>query len=214
MLNVTDTTLLTELVVGVKPTDLCTYIAADLVVDGAITTLEQTIINRMILGDVDVACEECLNTPGDALQVCGDLTGDDMVDNADITALNSIIADLGGGTPISACAWWAADVDGNGWMDLHVPNYCQPDLFYDNEGGTFTERAVEFGLADPWRGLESIFFDMDRDGDMDLYVSNDKKDGQNTTMHNRLYENRDGVLVDVSVGSPPPSYSSTTRRPA
>jgi len=95
----------------------------------------------------------------------------------------------------------AADVDGNGWMDLHVPNYGQPDLFYDNEGGTFTERAVEFGLADPWRGLESIFFDMDRDGDMDLYVSNDKKDGQNTTMHNRLYENRDGVLVDVSVGS-------------
>jgi len=95
----------------------------------------------------------------------------------------------------------AADVDGNGWLDLHVPNYGQPDLFYDNEGGIFTERAAELGLADLWRGLESAFFDMDRDGDMDLYVSNDKKDAQNTAMHNRLYENQGGVLVDVSAGS-------------
>jgi hypothetical protein len=103
------------------------------------------------------------------------------------------------------------DFDGDGWLDIHVPNYTTPseqeagDFLYRNLGnGAFEEIAGDVGfegLDDPWRGFQSVFFDMDWDGDADLYVSNDKKIFSETTMHNRLYENVGGTLVDISDGS-------------
>ncbi len=94
------------------------------------------------------------------------------------------------------------DYDGDGWLDIHVPNYNLPDFLYHNLGtGAFEEVAVAAGVADPWRGWQSVFFDMDWDGDLDLYVSNDKKVALETSMHNRLYENVGGVFNDISAAS-------------
>ena len=42
----------------------------------------------------------------------------------------------------------------------------------DGEGVTFTEKAAELGLADANRAITSTFFDYDRDGDLDVYISN------------------------------------------
>lgn len=99
------------------------------------------------------------------------------------------------------------DYDGDGWLDLYVPNYTStqntaPDRLYHNLGnGTFLDVAGSLGVADPWRGWQAVFFDMDFDGDADLYVSNDKKVSTETTMRNRLYENIGGTFSDISASS-------------
>jgi len=96
----------------------------------------------------------------------------------------------------------AGDVNGDGWLDLHVSNYGDADYYYENQGGAaFTELGASLGLNSSWRALQSVFFDMDRDGDADLYVSVDKKDPDEVVQHNLLFENVNGVLVDVSSGS-------------
>ncbi|MFQ5501927.1 MAG: FG-GAP-like repeat-containing protein [Phycisphaerae bacterium] len=114
------------------------------------------------------------------------------------------VADIGRGTGATV-----GDYDGDGWLDIYVPNYGvdlmgQPDedlLFHNLGNGTFTDVASALGVADPWRGWQAVFFDMDWDGDVDLYVSNDKKVPSELTMHNRLYENIGGTFSDISASS-------------
>ncbi|MAB80251.1 MAG: hypothetical protein CMJ89_12935 [Planctomycetes bacterium] len=101
--------------------------------------------------------------------------------------------------PSNGCC--AGDVDGDGWQDLHVPNYGTPDRFYHNLGGDFEEVGTAWGLDDRSRGYQSVLFDLDRDGDLDLYVSNDKKIPLETEVRNHLYENVGGTLIDISAGS-------------
>ena len=46
-----------------------------------------------------------------------------------------------------------------------------PNLLYINNGDlTFTESAKEYGLADKGESIQSIFFDYDLDGDLDMYL--------------------------------------------
>lgn len=76
-----------------------------------------------------------------------------------------------------------ADVNGDGWMDIYV---CQagytlyPDrkdrenmLLINNQDGTFTEMAAEYGINDDNESTSAAFFDYDGDGDLDLYVLNE-----------------------------------------
>lgn len=77
-----------------------------------------------------------------------------------------------------------ADVDGNGWLDLYVvtfSNYLdctgRNQLFLnqgpDSEGiPRFREAAAEYGLDIAAYGTQAVFFDYDRDGDLDLYLLN------------------------------------------
>ncbi len=116
------------------------------------------------------------------------------------------------------------DVDGDGWLDLFVtgyadlnraipgatrgfPNSFEPehDLLYlsqgaaDGERPTFVDVAADAGIEHDRTdyGLGASWTDVDRDGDLDLYVAND-------TQPNRLYVNEpsDGdlgfALVDRS----------------
>lgn len=72
------------------------------------------------------------------------------------------------------------DINGDGWLDIYV-NRSSPFkegkqranlLFVNNGDLTFTERAAEYGIADEGLSLTSAFFDMDNDGDLDLYTGN------------------------------------------
>ncbi len=96
------------------------------------------------------------------------------------------------------------DGDNDGWLDLYVTNYvefsvdknpwcgerisglrayCDPDIFkgitddfYHNNGdGTFSNWTNKVGISkDRGKGLGVVPGDIDNDGDMDIYVANDK----------------------------------------
>src|SRR4029078_9361614 len=58
-----------------------------------------------------------------------------------------------------------------------------PDTLYENQGdGTFRDHSQEAGLRPDGKGLGVVMADVDLDGDLDIYVSND-------TAANFLYKN-------------------------
>lgn len=66
------------------------------------------------------------------------------------------------------------DFDNDGWDDLFIAQWGQDLLLRNNQKGGFTDVTAEAGLARPDRrwGSGSTFVDFDRDGDLDLFVSN------------------------------------------
>jgi hypothetical protein len=71
------------------------------------------------------------------------------------------------------------DINNDGWMDIYVcksaipsPAYRVNSLYVNNKNGTFTERAKEYGLADSSYSTQAYFYDMDKDGDLDMYLLN------------------------------------------
>ena len=65
------------------------------------------------------------------------------------------------------------DYDNDGDLDLYLNNY-GPNVMYRNNGnGTFTDVTGQTGTGNGHRvGAGTCFFDADKDGDLDLYVSN------------------------------------------
>ncbi len=99
-----------------------------------------------------------------------------------------------------------ADIDRDGDIDLYVANGVSeaggaPNALYRNQGdGTFTEVAVQAGVAHHGRSIGSAFGDYDNDGWLDLFVIN--IDGPNA-----LYRNQgDGTFTDqtdaAGIGAP------------
>ena len=98
-----------------------------------------------------------------------------------------------------ASAW--ADFDGDGDLDLFALGIRDPHALYRNllrEDGAakFKPAALDAALFDPRGGWSALFFDYDRDGDPDLYVTRDGWDGDDG---NSLYRNDGGRYVDVTV---------------
>jgi hypothetical protein len=72
-----------------------------------------------------------------------------------------------------------ADVNGDGWLDIYVCNSGdvegdnkQNELFVNQGNGTFKEMAEAYGLADQGFSTHAVFFDYDKDGDLDVYLLN------------------------------------------
>lgn len=72
-----------------------------------------------------------------------------------------------------------ADVNGDGWLDIYVCNSGdvkgdnrQNELFINGKDGTFSEQAEAYGIADKGLSTHAVFFDYDKDGDLDLYLLN------------------------------------------
>ncbi|MGH9869681.1 MAG: CRTAC1 family protein [Candidatus Polarisedimenticolia bacterium] len=123
----------------------------------------------------------------------------------------------------SSCAF--VDYDADGDADLFVANYVdftpagnkfcgdyaagisaychpnvyngQPDILFRNDGdGTFTDVSEKAGLTARFgNGLGVVTGDADGDGDVDLYVANDKSP-------NTLYRNNaDGTFTDIALSA-------------
>ncbi len=73
-----------------------------------------------------------------------------------------------------ASAVTVGDYDNDGFEDLFITVYGQNVLYRNNGNGTFTDVTKEAGLLDSqtrW-GAGCCFVDYDRDGHLDLFVSN------------------------------------------
>jgi len=98
----------------------------------------------------------------------------------------------------------AGDVEGDGDLDLYLgawngspsfggPN-TSPNQLYINQGdGTFVDQTQAAGVAcDARSTLGQVFADLDHDGDLDLFVTNDYYD-------DCLYQNQgDGTFVEIA----------------
>ncbi len=107
-----------------------------------------------------------------------------------------------------------ADVNGDGFLDIYV---CYSGkfsdrtnkLFINNGDLTFTESAEEWGIADQGYSTQAVFFDMDNDGDLDMYLLNHPIDFNkivNLQMNrgtaefgsDKLFRNDNGKFTDVT----------------
>jgi enediyne biosynthesis protein E4 len=111
-----------------------------------------------------------------------------------------------------------ADVNGDGLLDIYV---CKSgpmqgvrrhnELFINNGDLTFTEQAKDFGLAEVGLSQHAVFFDYDKDGDLDMYLLsnsgrsvglNDLRLGQRELRDpdggNKLFRNDGERFTDVS----------------
>jgi enediyne biosynthesis protein E4 len=74
---------------------------------------------------------------------------------------------------------YMVDVNGDGWLDIYICRFLFDDwtlrknkLYINNKDLTFTENGEKYGIADAGFSTSANFFDMDNDGDLDLYVAN------------------------------------------
>jgi hypothetical protein len=114
------------------------------------------------------------------------------------------------------------DYDNDGDQDIYLNNY-GPNLLYRNNGdGTFNDVTKTAGVDNGYKmGAGTCFLDMDKDGDLDLYVSNYVEFSYDThlartangvktysgpmsyppTSDNLYRNNGDGTFTDVSESS-------------
>ncbi len=112
-----------------------------------------------------------------------------------------------------------ADVDGDGWLDIYVCNSGilqgenrRNELFINNGDLTFTEKAGEYGIDDAGNSTHGVFFDYDKDGDLDLYLLNnafraigsfdlkeDLRNDRDSIGGDKLFRNDGNKFTDVSI---------------
>src|SRR6476620_2968212 len=131
----------------------------------------------------------------------------------DITAKAGVSAKKGWKTGVSI-----ADVNGDGFQDIYlcfsgpVDRERRTNQLYINNGNlTFTEKAAVMGVADSGFSSQAVFFDYDRDNDLDLFVLNhNNKNLRNFDASfvkkmvdpdagDRLYRNDNNFFTDVTL---------------
>lgn len=149
---------------------------------------------------------------------CGNQVGDKLYINnggfkfEDITKSSNISKSPGWSWGVTM-----ADVNADGYLDIYVsrngesmnPLDRKNKLFINNKDLTFTESARSYGLDDAGFSTQAVFFDMDKDGDLDMYQVNQPADSKLFLRHtitpdgykyfkDKFYINDNGKFKDVS----------------
>jgi ASPIC and UnbV/FG-GAP-like repeat/FG-GAP repeat len=100
------------------------------------------------------------------------------------------------------------DYDSDGFLDLYVSindsEAVYNRLYRNLNGSTFVETTEEAGVREGsnWFTFQAGFWDYDRDGDVDLYMGNDKGLAETGYQGNRLWRNDgDGGFTEVTAES-------------
>ena len=128
------------------------------------------------------------------------------------------------------------DINGDGYLDIYVcksafsTDSLRRNILYINNGDlTFTEKAKEYGLDDASYSTQAYFYDMDLDGDLDMFLLNHpsemnfannilvgydatgnlvaRKDSLRKNVSCRYYENVNNVYKDETMSSGLDTYS-------
>lgn len=110
-----------------------------------------------------------------------------------------------------------ADVNADGFLDIYVCKSGQfstrdrhNQLYINNGKGAFVESAKKFGLDDSSFSTQAAFFDMDMDGDLDMFLLNhavtqlhgfnigDVRNRRDKYAGNKLFRNDNNYFTDIS----------------
>ena len=114
------------------------------------------------------------------------------------------------------------DINNDGWLDIYV---CKSGalnnhekrknkLFINQKDNSFIESAAQFGIDFYGFSVQSYFFDMDNDGDLDMYLVNHRADFRNNTSldlvkdkqiedyaSDQLFKNENGKYINITSSS-------------
>ena len=92
----------------------------------------------------------------------------------DVTESAGVLGGIGFKTGVTF-----VDINADGFLDIYVcksaladPSLRKNILYINNGNLTFTDRAHEYGLDDASYSTQAYFYDMDLDGDLDLFLLN------------------------------------------
>lgn len=95
----------------------------------------------------------------------GDFQFEDVTQEAGVSGNKNI---SGGATFV--------DINNDGFLDIYVCNYLtNNELFVNQQDGTFKEEAWDYGLSYSGPTTMAAFMDYDRDGDLDVYLVNNRR---------------------------------------
>jgi hypothetical protein len=110
--------------------------------------------------------------------------------NNDDGTFTDVSAASGTNVGLNAMSTTIGDYNQDGWMDIYVTNTSEGNaLLYNNGDGTFTDVAIATGTIFNSIGWGAIFYDIENDTDIDLYVSG-MLDGSNGLLPSALYVNQ------------------------